>query len=303
MVVRGAPLIGITAAFGIYLASRENDHKCYADFEEALESYARKLLKTRPTAVNLAWAVERQLAVVRDNAFKSPPQITQLLLREAKRILREDIEVGEKIGKLGAVLLPRHAMVLTYCNTGALATGGAGTALSIIRHAYARGRVGLVWVCETRPRFQGASLTAFELEQLGIPYRIITDDAAGHLMATGKVDVVVVGADRIAQNGDVANKIGTYTLAVLARHHGIPFYVAAPSSTLDPALQSGQQIPIEERSEAEIVRIGRHRLAPEGAPAYNPAFDITPFELISGILTENGLWQREPVATSQLVGR
>lgn len=278
MAVRGAPAIGIAAAYGLGLAALRG---------ERLEEAADRLAATRPTAVNLRWALDRVLA---EASSGSPEDV----LAAARRIEAEDRAANEAIGRHGADLVPENATVLTICNTGSLATGGHGTALGVIRTAFARGKVGQVYACETRPRLQGARLTAWELIQDRIPFRLIADGAAGSLMA-GEIDFVVVGADRIAANGDTANKLGTYSLAVLARHHGIPFVVAAPASTLDPATPDGSHIPIEERDPREITEIEGLPVAPRGCPAFNPAFDVTPGSLISAIVTEAGI-HRPPYA-------
>jgi methylthioribose-1-phosphate isomerase len=261
MVVRGAPAIGCAAAFGVALSNGSP------------EGY-EVLAKSRPTAVNLFWALER-MRKAKD------------LKAEAEAIFTEDIAANRAMGKLGAALIPRKARVMTHCNTGALATAGHGTALGVIRSS--KNKSISVVACETRPYLQGARLTAYELMQEGIPCTLITDSMAGHLMSRGEVDVVVVGADRIAANGDVANKIGTYPLAVLAKRHGIPFYVAAPLSTFDPKIANGSRIPIEERAADEVTGYRGSRWAPEGVAVRNPAFDVTPAELITGIITERGI--------------
>jgi methylthioribose-1-phosphate isomerase len=242
----------------------------------ALEGAAERLIATRPTAVNLAWGVRRALAAV------DP-------LAEALAIAREDVECNRRIGAAGAALLADGARVLTHCNAGALATAGYGTALGVVRAAHEAGKRPTVWVDETRPVLQGARLTAWELEQLAIPYTVVADAAAGGLMAAGRVDCVIVGADRVAANGDVANKVGTYALAVLARHHGVPFYVAAPTSTIDPACPTGADIPVEQRDPAEVSEFAGSRTTPPGAAAYNPAFDITPAALVTALITEEGV--------------
>lgn len=270
MAVRGAPAIGIAAAYGMALAD--------GDWDAAREGLA----STRPTAVNLAWALDRISAL----PTKSPSSI----LAEAETIEQEDRELNQRIGSFGADLVPRSANVLTICNTGSLATGGHGTALGIIRTAHAQGKVAKVWSCETRPRLQGLRLTAWELMQDGIAFASIVDSAAASLMRAGEVDIVIVGADRIAANGDTANKIGTYMLAVLARFHQVPFIVAAPTSTLDPAIADGSDIPIEEREGRELTEIGGESVAPENCPVFNPAFDMTPGDLITAIVTENGVF-------------
>ena len=261
MVVRGAPAIGCAAAFGVVLSRGS---------QQAFEVLA----KSRPTAVNLFWALDR----MKDSAN---------LEAEAKAIFDEDIAANRAMGKLGAALIPDRARVMTHCNAGALATAGYGTALGVIRSA--KSKIISVIACETRPYLQGARLTAWEMVQEGIPCTLITDSMAGHMLSRGEVDVIVVGADRIAANGDVANKIGTYALAVLARRHDIPFYVAAPLSTFDPRIPDGSHIPIEERSAAEVTGYRDMRWAPHGVQVRNPAFDVTPAELISGLITEAGV--------------
>jgi methylthioribose-1-phosphate isomerase len=261
MVVRGAPAIGCAAAFGVAL-------------DGGKESAFQILAKSRPTAVNLFWALERM-------------KKAKNLKAEAEAIFSEDLAANRALGKLGAELLPAGARVMTHCNAGALATAGYGTALGVIRSAKSK-KVSVI-ACETRPYLQGARLTAYECVQEGIPCTLITDSMAGHLMSRGEVDVVVVGADRIAANGDVANKIGTYAIAVLARRHGIPFYVAAPLSTFDPKIPDGSHIPIEERPAAEVTGYRETRWAPEGVAVRNPAFDVTPAELITGIICEQGV--------------
>jgi len=267
--VRGAPAIGLAAAYGLALAALRGD---------SLSDAADRLAATRPTAVNLKWALDRVVSQALSEGFEA-------VLAAAKQIEDEDREANRAIGRHGAELVPHGARILTICNTGSLATGGHGTALGIIRSAYEQGKVRKVYACETRPRLQGARLTAWELMQDGIPFSLIADGAAGSLMARN-IDFVVVGADRIAANGDTANKLGTYSLAVLARHHGIPFVVAAPSSTLDPSMPDGSGIPIEERDPREITEIEGVSVAPSGCPAYNPAFDVTPGSLITAIVTE-----------------
>jgi len=272
MAVRGAPAIGIAAAYGMALAA-----KAGADRTEA----HRGLAASRPTAVNLFWALDRIAAL--------PRWSFDAVLEEAAKIEGEDLACNLAIGRHGVELVPKGARILTICNTGSIATAGHGTALGIIRTAFERDPSIFVYSCETRPRLQGLKLTAWELLKEGIPFRSIADSAAASLMQAGKVDFVVVGADRIAANGDTANKIGTYMLAVLAKHHGVPFVVAAPSSTLDPKLPNGAGIPIEERSDEEITMVESVRVAPEGCLAYNPAFDVTPGELITAIVTERGI--------------
>jgi methylthioribose-1-phosphate isomerase len=275
MAVRGAPAIGIAAAYGMALAARNNSDRAAAD---------KGLRESRPTAVNLFWALDRMAAI--------EPWTFESAIAAAKVIELEDMQMNLAIGENGMKLIPPGARVLTICNTGALATGGHGTALGVIRSLFYEGHDVFVYSCETRPRQQGLRLTAYELMKEEIPFQSIADGAAGALMASGKVDCVLVGADRIAANGDTANKIGTYSLAVLAKYHGIPFYVAAPSSTLDRPLASGADIPIEERSPEEMTHIEGNAIAPQGCPVWNPAFDVTPGELISAIITEDGVFER-----------
>jgi methylthioribose-1-phosphate isomerase len=267
LAVRGAPALGAAGAMGVALAAATG---------EPLERAAERLKATRPTAVNLAWGVERALAATDPAA-------------EAVRIADEDVACNRRIGANGAPLLPVGARVLTHCHAGSLACVGYGTALGVIRAAHEAGRSPSVWVDETRPVLQGARITAWELQRLGIPCTLVADVMAGALMAAGEVDAVVVGADRIARNGDVANKIGTYGLAVLARHHGVPFYVAAPVSTLDPDTPDGAAIPVERRAAEEVATLGGVRLAPEGIPVENRAFDVTPAALVTAYVTEEGV--------------
>jgi methylthioribose-1-phosphate isomerase len=272
MAVRGAPAIGIAAAYGMALAAL-----CGHDLGEA----SRELAASRPTAVNLFWALERIASL--------PCLDAEGVLAEAQAIEAEDYEMNFTIGRYGAALIPAGANVMTICNTGALATAGHGTALGVIRTAHAGGKAIHVWSCETRPRQQGLRLTAYELAKEGIPFHSIADGAAASLMRAGRVDCVIAGADRIAVNGDTANKIGTYALAVLARAHGIPFYIAAPTSTLDASLASGDEIPIEERGANELTHIEGVCVAVADCPVYNPAFDVTPGRLIDAIVTERGV--------------
>ncbi|MGY4707302.1 S-methyl-5-thioribose-1-phosphate isomerase [Candidatus Bipolaricaulota sp. J31] len=286
MRVRGAPLIGIAAAYGLVLAVR--GPQSGVDPERAFGEALKGLGKTRPTAVNLFHALRRMERAFRE-ALERGEAPQERLLREAEAIHREEVEACIKMGRLGADLLPEGATVVTICNTGALATGGYGTALGVIRAAWEMGRLSWVYALETRPRLQGARLTAWELLREKIPFRLIVDSAAGALLSRERVDAVLVGADRIARNGDTANKIGTYPLAVLAARHGVPFYVVAPTSTIDPTLHGGGEIPIEERDEEEVLAPYGMRFAPEGARAWNPAFDVTPAELITAIVTERGV--------------
>ena len=286
MAVRGAPAIGCAAAFGMALAAQHLPD----GFQEALrkmEEAGAMLEATRPTAVNLAHAVHLALGEARMAA--SVPDIAARVTAAAQRLLENDIAANREIGRLGAELLPENCTVLTHCNAGALATGGYGTALGIVRAAYSSGKLKHVFADETRPRLQGMQLTAWELMQDGIPVTVIPDGAAAALMRSGSISAVIVGADRIAANGDAANKIGTYGLAILARHHRLPFYVAAPTTTLDWTMPDGFSIPIEERASEEITHIGGVRVAPEGSEVWNPAFDVTPSELITAIVTEFGV--------------
>jgi methylthioribose-1-phosphate isomerase len=289
MQVRGAPAIGIAAAMGLAMAARTIHAPTFAAFYAGLEEIGASLVRTRPTAVNLAWAVRRLLRVAQGLRKLPPAEIPARLTAEATAMREEDIRINRAIGKYGQELVPNPARILTHCNAGGLATAGYGTAVGVIRAAAEAGKHIKVWVDETRPLLQGARLTAWELARAGIPATLITDNMAGHFMGRGEVDFVVVGADRIARNGDTANKIGTYGVAVLARAHGIPFYVAAPISTLDLSLNTGAEIPIEERAPEEVTEIGGRRLAPSGIRAANPAFDVTPASYIDGIVTERGV--------------
>jgi len=286
MRVRGAPAIGIVAAYGMVVALHEQESTIW---DRGLHEAADILRATRPTAVNLTWAVDRMLALFMQLKGQPPRKVRDEMIAEARRIHAEDIEANRTIGRNGAELLAEGARVLTICNTGALATGGYGTAFGVIRAAYEAGKLGFVYACETRPRLQGARLTAWELLQNGIPFKLLSDGAAAYLMQRGRVDAILAGADRIARNGDAANKIGTYGLAVLAKHHAIPFYVVAPMSTIDVATTSGEMIPIEERDANEVLAPLGVRLAPHGADAWNPAFDVTPAELVTAIVTERGV--------------
>jgi len=290
MVVRGAPAIGITAAIGLVLGAEEIKASSREEFLKELEAVAQGLKQARPTAVNLAWAVERLLDKARETHVP-PAELIEVLRTEALKIWEEDIEANRRLGKLGAELLPSAGGVLTHCNAGALATGGYGTALGVIRAAVEAGKEIQVFADETRPWLQGARLTAWELQKVGVPVKVIPDVAAGALMAQGKIQAVVVGADRIARNGDVANKIGTYSVAVLAKENKIPFYVAAPRSTLDLSTPSGREIPIEWRDPEEVLSCGGKKITPEGVSALNPAFDVTPASLVKGIITEAGVAQ------------
>jgi methylthioribose-1-phosphate isomerase len=289
MAIRGAPAIGVAAAFGIALGVRKTSAEG-PDLRRAFEAICEDLRVTRPTAVNLFWAIERMRRCFdAAEARGGGPPLRDALLAEARAIHAEDVAACRAMGDFGAALITRPSRVLTHCNAGALATAGYGTALGVIRSAARAGHIRGVIADETRPYLQGARLTAWELTRDGIPTTLIADNMAGHMMATGQVDLVVVGADRIAANGDVANKIGTYGLAVLARENGVPFYVAAPVSTFDLSIASGARIPIEERAEEEITHHGGRRLAPEGVSVRNPAFDVTPNRFVTAIVCERGV--------------
>lgn len=286
--VRGAPLIGVAAAFGLALGiARYQGPR--NKLNEYFQSIKEELAGTRPTAVNLFWALQRMEAVFQTHAQQPPAELGQILLQEAQTMFAEDVRSNRRIGDHGAPLLQDNSRVMTICNAGALATCGYGTALGVIRSAYPQGKISKVWACETRPVLQGARLTVWELMQDGIPVTLITDNMAGYIMKLGEVDAVIVGADRIAANGDTANKIGTYTLAVLAEHHRVPFYVAAPLSTLDLSIPSGSAIPIEERNQQEVRSVRGVSLTVDQVQVFNPAFDVTHHELISGIITEKGV--------------
>ncbi len=278
MIVRGAPLIGIVGAYGFYTGVKEG-----IDYKEVYN----RLRSTRPTAVNLFWALDRMMLI-----YEKYGDNLDVLLKEAQRIELEDYHANKSIGGYGEVLIPKRANILTHCNTGALATSGWGTALGVIRSAYENGKDIKVYIDETRPYLQGSRLTAWELLEEGIPHYIITDSSAGFLMKKKMIDVVIVGADRITLNGDVANKIGTFSLSVLAKNHNVPFYVAAPTSTFDLTLESGNDIPIEERDEKEVKNCFNCEIAPTGSKAINYSFDITPFENITAIITEKGIIDR-----------
>ena len=307
MVIRGAPAIGVAAAMGVALGIKESRATSVAELRADFEKIAETISKTRPTAVNLFWAVkrmrdlfEKSVGAIHESPLYSNEIIADAksrLIEEAQRVLAEDIAINEAMGRHGAALIPESATVLTHCNAGALATGGYGTALGVIRAAIAAGKKIDVLADETRPFLQGARLTAWELAKDQIPVTLITDNMAGHFMKLGKIQAVIVGADRIAANGDVANKIGTYTVAVLARENGIPFYVAAPLSTIDLSLISGEQIPIEERSAEEVTHWRGVQTAPADVPARHPAFDVTPHRYVTAIITERGV-ARDPYTES-----
>jgi len=287
MVIRGAPAIGVAAAFGVALGvSVIGDAKT---LEEDFERIYRRLEQTRPTARNLFWALERMRECYHTNRHLDLSQLKERIIQEALAIDREDVETNKKIGFFGKALIQDGQSILTHCNAGALATAGYGTALGIIRAAFEEGKNIQVFADETRPFLQGARLTCWELDKDGIPVILIADNMAGYLMKKGEISLVVTGADRIARNGDTANKIGTYTVAVLAREHGLPFYIAAPMSTIDFSLNSGDEIPIEERNPDEIRILGRQCLSPPHIPVRNPAFDVTPASFITAIITEKGI--------------
>jgi methylthioribose-1-phosphate isomerase len=286
MAVRGAPAIGCCAAYGMVLALKPS---LKSSPLKALETSARILKAARPTAVNLSWAVNRMLEKTRMFSSFLPGELYRCLLEEAAFLEKDDRAVNKAIGRWGATLLKKNSVVLTHCNTGALATAGHGTALGVIREAFLKNKIRKVLVGETRPYLQGARLTAWEFKKEKIPHELITDNMAGHFMKTEKIGAVIVGCDRVAANGDTANKIGTYSLAVLAAYHKIPFYVAMPTSSLDLGLPNGSRIPIEERSPEEVVRIAGVQVAPRSTKARHPAFDVTPAKLITAFITEHGI--------------
>lgn len=299
MVIRGAPAIGVAAAYGIALGMRKSQASGTTKFAAEFQKTCELMRATRPTAVNLFWAIERMKKrfAASAQAGESVEEIKARLVSEAQQIHDEDVASCRAIGAHGAALVPDGARILTHCNAGALATAGYGTALGVIRGAVEQGKKVSVFADETRPFLQGARLTAWELTRDGIATTVITDNMAGWMMQQGEIDLVVVGADRIAANGDAANKIGTYSLAVLAHEHGLPFYVAAPASTIDLATPDGKGIPIEERDAREVTHVGPTRVAAEGASIRNPAFDVTPNRFVSGIVTERGVC-RAPYAES-----
>lgn len=300
MQVRGAPAIGIAAAFGVVLGAKEYAHLPAQSFQKRLQVIIAELAATRPTAVNLFWALEKMEQVAGKLAGQDPHLIVIELEKAAVQLTVEDLSVNQQIGNYGQQLFDFPARILTHCNAGALATAGYGTALGVIRAAHAAGKVQQVYADETRPLLQGARLTAWELVTEGIPVTLITDSMAGYLLQQKMVDLVIVGADRIASNGDVANKIGTYSLAVLAQTNNVPFYVAAPLSTFDLSISTGRDIPIEERDPREITCIMGLSIAPEGVDVFNPAFDITPAQYVTAIITEAGVLRppyREKIAS------
>jgi methylthioribose-1-phosphate isomerase len=289
MVVRGAPAIGVAAGMGIALAIKNSKAESGADLKKDFDQACDIIGKTRPTAVNLFWAIRRMQDKFEYLRMRPIPQIKQALIDEAKRMHAEDIAANQAMGRHGATLMPSEGGVLTHCNAGALATAGYGTALGVIRAAVEQGKKIHVFADETRPFLQGSRLTAWELMKDGIPTTIISDNMAGAMMKQGKIAAIVVGADRIAANGDVANKIGTYTVAVLAKEHNIPFYVAAPTSTVDLNTPDGSKIPIEQRNPNEVTHMAGKRVAPEGVGVENPAFDVTPAKYVAAIITERGI--------------
>src|SRR3989338_6417327 len=301
MIVRGAPAIGVSAAFGLALGIKQSQAKSVTQLKTEFESLTKMLFETRPTAVNLKWALDRMRKVFeachlvipgeRSETRDPIPKIKSALEKEALQIHAEDIEINRAMGKNGEKLIRNNANIMTYCNTGALAAAWYGTALGVVRAAYENKKKFHVYVCETRPYLQGLRLTSWELQKEDIPHTVISDNMAAWLMAQKKVDGIFVGADRIAKNGDTANKIGTYNLAVLAKYHSVPFYVVAPTSTIDWECPSGKEIPIEERSAKEVTHVQGHLIGLKDVNVYNPAFDVTPSELITAIVTEKGIFK------------
>jgi methylthioribose-1-phosphate isomerase len=289
MVVRGAPAIGVSAAMGIALGAKNSKAANVGEFKREFDQICDVIGKTRPTAVNLFWAIRRMQKKFDILHTLSVAEIKQALIEESQRIHAEDIAANQAMGRHGATLMPNEGGVLTHCNAGALATAGYGTALGVIRAAVEQGKKIHVYADETRPFLQGSRLTAWELMKDGIPTTVISDNMAGAMMKQGKIEAIVVGADRIAANGDVANKIGTYTIAILAKEHGIPFYVAAPISTVDLATSDGSKIPIEQRNAREVTHIAGKQMTPEGVSIENPAFDVTPAKYVTAIITERGI--------------
>jgi len=289
MVVRGAPAIGVAAGMGIALGVKNSKAETVGDLKKDFDQICSAIGETRPTAVNLFWAIRRMQEKFETLRVRPMPQIKQALIEEAQRMHAEDIAANQAMGRHGATLMPASGGVLTHCNAGALATAGYGTALGVIRAAVEQGKKIHVYADETRPFLQGSRLTAWELMKDGIPTTVISDNMAGAMMSYGKIGAIVVGADRIAANGDVANKIGTYTVAVLAKEHGIPFYVAAPISTVDLATADGSGIPIENRNVKEVSHIAGKQMVPDGVEIENPAFDVTPAKYVTAIITERGI--------------
>jgi len=292
LAIRGAPAVGVAGALGLALGARNMPSESVKDFKRRFSQLCRKMKEARPTGANLGWAVERIRGVVEGNPQADVRELQELIRKEADAIMAEDVSMCLEIGKWGKEVVPKGARILTYCNAGALATADYGTAVGVIRAAYEQDPTIQVYSCETRPFLQGARLTVFELMRAGIPVTLITDNAVGSLMSRGKIDMAVVGADRIAANGDTANKIGTYMVAVLAKTHDIPFYIAAPRSTIDPTLPDGSGIPIEQRDPREVTHLNGRQVAPAGIPALNPAFDVTPNKYITGIITEVGVLRK-----------
>ena len=287
LVVRGAPAIGVAAAYALCLAAMEYKGQNPEEFQKSMAAASAELAASRPTAVNLFWALDRMGLAL--GAAGCGAEALPILIREAEAIHREDVAMNRAIGAAGAAIVPHGARILTHCNAGAITTGGYGTALGVVRSAFTQGKVEMVYCDETRPLLQGARLTAWELVKDGIPATLITDNMAASLMAQGKIDLVLLGCDRMAANGDFANKIGTYGVAVLAHYHGIPFYSVLPSSTIDLSIPDGSHIPIEQREASEVTHFAGVRTAPEGVGVYNPAFDVTPHRLLTGIITEKGV--------------
>ena len=287
LVVRGAPAIGVAAAYALCLAAMEYKGQNPEEFQKSMAAASAELAASRPTAVNLFWALDRMGLAL--GAAGCGAEALPILIREAEAIHREDVAMNRAIGAAGAAIVPHGARILTHCNAGAIATGGYGTALGVVRSAFTQGKVEMVYCDETRPLLQGARLTAWELVKDGIPATLITDNMAASLMAQGKIDLVLLGCDRMAANGDFANKIGTYGVAVLAHYHGIPFYSVLPSSTIDLSIPDGSHIPIEQREASEVTHFAGVRTAPEGVGVYNPAFDVTPHTLLTGVITERGI--------------
>ena len=302
MKIRGAPAIGVAAAFGIALAAYSSKAGTYKEFSLDIKKAKNRLFLTRPTAVNLFWALERMMNLINIKKDVDLFILKDIILQEAKNIAQEDIEVNKAMGKQGSLLIKDGDSILTHCNAGALATVDYGTALGVIRTAFKEGKKNIhVYVDETRPVLQGARLTAWELTQEKIPFTLITDNMAGFLMYKKKIDLIIVGADRIARNGDVVNKIGTYSLSVLARENKVPFYVAAPISTIDMSLKSGEGIPIEERDPKEVTHILGKQITPAGVKVFNPAFDLTPNVYLEAIITEKGIIRKPFIKNIKLV--
>lgn len=297
MIVRGAPAIGVTAAYGMVFAGIKAAKLSPAEKIKFIKQVSQEMIQARPTAVNLKWAVDKMSDFVEKSLKLNPENFVKALETEADEIYEQDIETNKTMADFGARLLKKNSTVLTHCNAGALATAGYGTALGMIRTGYKNGKIKQVFVDETRPYLQGARLTAWELQQEKIPYTLITDNMAGYMMKTEKIDAVIVGADRIACNGDVANKIGTYSLSILAKYHKIPFYVVAPSSTIDFSTLYGTKIKIEERSAEEVVKINGKEVAPKGTQVRHPGFDITPASNITMIITEKGVFKPNKIST------